>query len=73
MRLIKGTDSEGFYAWWYILLDKQKVSKFEEDFSADKNIKLTEYGKVINSGYGLEPEDEIKEQMQEEYNFIEAA
>jgi len=64
--LVKGKN-DGSDAWYYIMVDKLKVSLYEKDVDGDF-IKLGKYGKILYSGWGEEPPEEIKDKIKEEYS-----
>lgn len=68
--LIRGSDSTGRPAWYYLMVDKPKKRLFETDAKRGK-IQLTDYGKVITSGYGEDSPQDVKKKMKDEYGFEE--
>jgi hypothetical protein len=65
---VTGTDFTGQKAWYYLLIAKGKALLFQDAF-ASGNLRLSEYGKIIASGYGEEPPEELIAKLKEEYNF----
>lgn len=57
--LVHGTD-RGRPAWYYILLDEGIENAFTETLSSSTIINLTVYGKVLKSGFGEDPPDDVK-------------
>ena len=55
-------------AWYYVKVEPFKTSLFQRDISKGK-INLTEYGEILESGFGKTPPDNIKQKMKDEYNF----
>lgn len=68
--LIRGNDSTGRAAWYYVLVDKPKKRVFETE-ARKGPVLLTDYGKIIISGYGEEAPDDVKKRMKDEYGFDE--
>lgn len=69
MHLLETKDEEGFDAWYYVYVDKSKVEEFRGIIGTGGSIVLSDYGKVIKSGFGKEVPESIKLQMKEEFNF----
>ena len=65
--LVKG-DDKGKPAWYYVLVDKKKVNPFKVQLAAEM-MDLEEYGHILCSGYGQDPPEEKKKQI--ENQFIE--
>jgi hypothetical protein len=68
--LVRGNDSTGRAAWYYVMVDKLKKRIFESDAKKGQ-IQLTDYGKIIISGYGEEAPNSVKQRMKDEYGFEE--
>lgn len=68
--LIRGNDSTGRAAWYYLQVEKLKKKIFEID-ARKGQIQLTDYGKIIISGYGEHPPADVKQRMKDEYGFEE--
>ena len=69
--LVRGKDTTHRLAWYYVSVDPAKWLDFK-DREGTPNLKLTEFGKVLYSGYGQDPPEVIKQKMKDEYNFTEA-
>lgn len=69
--LVKGKDTTNRQAWYYVLVDKSKKSMFES-IQGTQSLNLNDYGKIIFSGYGDEPPEDMKKKMEDEYGFKEA-
>jgi len=63
--LVKGID-DGRNAWYYVLVDRLKVSLFLKALN-DDIIHLENYGKILYSAYGDEPPKDITDKIKEEY------
>lgn len=65
--LVRGLD-EGRRAWYYVLVrdDDDVVAAFKEGLKAE-TINLEDYGKILESGYGKDPPNEVKDQMEKNY------
>jgi hypothetical protein len=67
---IRGQDISGNDVWFYLMVEPAKIRAFK----AAKNsalMKLLDYGKVLYSGFGDQPSDLIKWQMEKKYGFKE--
>jgi hypothetical protein len=68
--LVRGNDSTGRAAWYYLLIERRYKRRFE--FSACfGQLQLTDFGKIILSGYGEYPPPDVKKRMKVEYGFEE--
>ena len=56
-----------FYA--FVNIKAAKLVDFYDAIREERDIKLGEYGEVIRSGEGLEPSDEVRHEMEKEYNL----
>ena len=65
-----GKDKLSREAWYYIQVDKIKTNLFQKNIKLGK-VNLGEFGKIIHSGFGINPPEEIKKIMKEKYNFGE--
>jgi hypothetical protein len=68
--LIRGNDSTGQPAWYYLCIDRGKKHRFELSATMGQ-IQLTDFGRIIISGYGEYPPPEVKKRMKDEYGFEE--
>ena len=64
--LVRGKD-DGRQAWYYVFVEKLKLSHFLKMIEAG-SLNLDDYGKVLYSGWGQDPPDEIAEQIKNEYS-----
>ena len=67
MRGVLAKDGTGREAFYYIMVDNHKMTAFEKALSSG-SLELTDYGKIITSGYG-KPSTKIKQKMFDEYGF----
>ena len=56
--LVRGKD-KGRQAWHYVLVDEGKENAFKETVSSG-TVDVAVYGKVIKSGWGKDPPDDVK-------------
>lgn len=68
--LVRGNDSTGRAAWYYLQVKRRKKRQFEFS-SCFGQIQLTDFGRIITSGYGEYPPPEVKKRMKDEYGFEE--
>jgi tetratricopeptide (TPR) repeat protein len=64
--LIRGKDS-GRAAWHYILVAQDKLSLFKQKLGTG-NIDVSEYCKILYSGWGENPPPEIVETVKNQYS-----
>lgn len=63
--LIRGKD-DGRPAWHYVLVSPEKIKALRQQQSGT-NIDVTDFGKIIRSGWGENPSDDIVKEIEEEY------
>lgn len=68
--LIRGRDASGERAWYYVIIDKGKLDLFKAKIGTPF-LRLTDYGQILNSGFGEEPSEEVKRFMEIEYGYRE--
>lgn len=64
--LVTGKDSTGQKAYYYLLVDKPKLQSFLDAFDKS-DMELTDFGRIITSGYGDEAPAEVEAEMKEKY------
>jgi uncharacterized protein YehS (DUF1456 family) len=67
---VRGQDITGNDVWFYLLVDSGKTRAFKTAKNAQL-MKLLDFGKVLYSGFGDQPSDLIKWQMEKKYGFKE--
>lgn len=65
--LVRGNDSTGRAAWYFLLVDPAKKAAFRK--AATGQLELNAYGRVVASGYGNDPPSDVRERMKTEYGF----
>ncbi len=65
--LVRGNDSTGRPAWYFLLVDPAKRAAFRK--AAADQLELNAYGRIIASGYGTGPPEVVRERMKTEYGF----
>jgi len=65
--LVRGNDSTGCAAWYFLLVDPAKKTAFQRASAGE--LELNAYGRIIASGYGADPPAEVRERMKTEYGF----
>ena len=63
--LVRGKD-RARPAWHYVLVDEEKENAFKEQV-ASGNVDVALYGKVIKSGFGKDPPDDVKKTIEKFY------
>ena len=69
--LVRGNDSTGRPAWYFVLVDPAKRAAFRKAFSGQ--LQLNAYGRILASGFGAEPPPDVRERMKTEYGFTESS
>lgn len=69
--LVRGKDTTDRQAWYYVLVERTKKRAFEAR-EGTPNLKLTDFGTILHSGYGQNPPEDIVQKMFDEYGFKEA-
>jgi len=68
--LVRGHDMDGNSTWFYLMVDAGKLKAFKSN-QGKELVSLTDYGRVLYSGFGKNPSDIIKWKMEKEYGFTE--
>ena len=66
---LKAKDSTGRWAYYFVLVEPAREQAFLAALKSDETIDLEDFGKVIASCYGEEPNDQLKEELKERYGF----
>lgn len=64
MYLVNGVESCGRTAWYYVELDGLKEAIFTKKCTTDKNLNINEYGKIVASGWGDTPPDDVRKKFE---------
>ncbi len=56
------------YTWHYVDIDKLKLPIFLNDIKNKNKIDVAQYGKILFSGWGKEPPEDIKKKIEEMTN-----
>ncbi|MBP3959083.1 hypothetical protein J8F10_27885 [Gemmata sp. G18] len=65
--LVRGNDSTGRAAWYFLLVDPAKRTAFQRASAGE--LELNAYGRIIASGYGAGPPAAVRARMRTEYGF----
>lgn len=65
--LVRGNDSTGRAAWYFLLVDPAKRAAFRK--ASGGELELNAYGRIVASGYGIDPPADVRERMKTEYGF----
>lgn len=65
--LTRGKDN-GINAWHYVAIDKLKLPIFQQD-SKNGDVDIIKYGKIIRSGWGKSPPEEVTNEIKKNYGF----
>lgn len=63
--LVRGDDA-GRALWHYIIVDKTKLPLFKQKIGSGQ-INLAQYGQIIESGWGIDPDAEIAAKITAQY------
>lgn len=66
---LKAKDSTGRWAYYFVLVEAPKEQAFLTALKSDETIDLEDYGKVLASCYGEEPNQQVKDMLKEKYGF----
>ncbi len=66
--LVRGLDTTGHNAWYYVMVDRGKRESFRTQ-AGSPLLKLTDYGQILHSGFGEHPPEAIRLRMEDEYGF----
>lgn len=66
---LKGKDSTGRWTYYFVLVPKFIEEAFLSALESDETIELEDYGRVIASNYGEEPDQKTKTLLQKKYGF----
>lgn len=72
VKLITSVDDQGEFFYAYLLL-KTEVLPYLETALRTRRVNLTEYGAVLATGSGLEPDEETKSRVEKELRLEEIA
>lgn len=59
-------EDRGVEAWYCVLVNKNSVKEFSESMN-DNNIPVDAYGRILKSGWGDTPPEEVLQELQNEY------
>lgn len=65
IHLISAKD-KGREAWYWVLINKPDFKTFMETLS-DDSVPLTQYGKILYKGWGVQPPETINQAIIDEY------
>jgi hypothetical protein len=66
---LKAKDSTGQWAYYFVYIRAALEQEVLKALESNQSINLEDYGKVIGSCYGEEPNDELKALLKEKYGF----
>lgn len=66
---LKAKDSTGRWAYYFVYVKSDLENEFLKALESNQSIDLEDYGKVIGSCYGEEPNNELKALLKEKYGF----
>ncbi len=66
---LKAKDSTGRWAYYFVLVESAREQNFLNALKSEETIDLEDFGKVIASCYGEEPNEQIKKMLKDKYGF----
>jgi hypothetical protein len=66
---LKAKDSTGRWAYYFVLVEAPREQAFMDALNSQESIDLEDFGKVIASCYGEEPNEQVKQLLKEKYGF----
>jgi hypothetical protein len=66
---LKAKDTTGRWAYYFVLVTPDTETEFLESIEEDGTIDLEDYGKVVASCSGEEPNQEVKDYLRQKYGF----
>lgn len=66
---LKAKDSTGRWAYYFVYVEPHKEKAFLDALEANKGIDLEDFGKVVGSCYGEQPNDELRVLLKNKYGF----
>ena len=67
IHFMRGKDPEGRDAYYFVMCSHKKIELIKN--TEKEVINVHDYGKVVASGFGAEPSDEVKQMLKDEYGF----
>jgi len=67
---MRAKDSTGRWAYYFVLIESGMEKAFMQALESTSTIDLENYGKVIASCYGQEPNKQVKAMLKEKYGFV---
>ncbi|NET56797.1 MAG: hypothetical protein F6K47_11715 [Symploca sp. SIO2E6] len=66
---LKAKDSTGRWAYYFVYVEPRKEQAFLNVLESDQGVNLEDYGKVVGSCYGEQPDDQLLAFLKEKYGF----
>lgn len=66
---LKAKDSSGRWAYYFVLVMPKNEKSFLSSIDGDGTIDLEDYGKVVDSCFGEEPTEEVRDNLKRKYGF----
>lgn len=66
---LKAKDSTGRWAYYFVLVTPQRERDFLAAIGGDGMIDLEDFGRVVASNYGEEPNDQTRALLKDTYGF----
>ena len=66
---LKAKDTTGRWAYYFVLVERPREAAFLACLKAQESIDLEDYGRVLASCYGGEPNESIRKLLKEKYGF----
>ncbi len=66
---VNAKDSTGRWAVFFVLVEEQRTHAFTQALSGGGSVDLEDFGQVIASCYGEEPNDETRQLLRDRFGF----
>lgn len=66
---LKAKDSTGRWAYYFILIPPAREPEFKKALKSNESIDLEDYGRVVASCYGEEPNEATRNLLRERYGY----
>lgn len=66
---LKAKDSTGRWAYYFVLVEPELEHSFLKSFESKQTVDLEEFGKVVASCYGEEPDEKTKKFLRDKYGW----
>jgi len=69
VQYVGGTQEDGQAFWAYILMKPERYEEYYSQVMTGEKLDLTDYGDILQQGFGAQPPAEIQQQITEKYGM----